>query len=170
MFSPVGLDLSQHTFPIPRNSFQQESLFSQYSFPEFTCEECNNLFGEPAAVASPPGEVLSASDASVSEIGYEFMIGNFSEGSVAGGARHPPAEALPFIPCPEPAETRLSDEVTGYWQRRGKSSARLRIRDFLLKGKCKWNQVEISTPAGLAAHFDPQLIATVTRQVEAKRK
>ena len=69
------------------------------------------------------------------------------------------------------AESRDTQELEGYWQRRGRGKAtiRQRLRQFFLKGATYWKGKKIATEADLAQHFDAQVIADVRRRLASTR-
>eukprot|EP00969_Alexandrium_andersonii_P147621 6527488-Alexandrium_andersonii.AAC.1 len=69
-----------------------------------------------------------------------------------------------FIAVPWTETSNTSQEPQGYWQRRGKSSAKAQIRKFLFTGACRWQGQPVRTAAQLASVFDPQLVAHISRQ------
>ena len=59
--------------------------------------------------------------------------------------------------------------VEGYWQRRGKSSARRQVRKFFIAGVCKYRGQVINTEERLAYFFDPQIIGDIKRRLHIHR-
>ena len=89
------------------------------------------------------------------------------EGSVASAAASGSA-APEFIRLPE-CETVAADEPDGYWQRRGKCSARKRIRQFYMTGTTTWKQNTLTDERALARFFDPQVIFHVQNWLHIHR-
>ena len=89
------------------------------------------------------------------------------EGSVASAAASGSA-APEFIRLPE-CETTAANELDGYWQRRGKCSARRRISQFYMTGTTTWKQNTITDERALARFFDPQVIFQVQNRLHIHR-
>ena len=83
------------------------------------------------------------------------------EGSVASAVASGSA-APEFIRLPE-YETTAADEPDGYWQRRGKCSARRRIRTTT------WKRNTITDGRALVRFFDPQVIFQVQTKLHIHR-
>jgi len=92
--------------------------------------------------------------------------GLMGEGSVAAGVVPGSGDPPLYMAVPR-VEAQTTTEVDGYWQRRGKSSARRRVRQFFLGGSCSWKGHLIKTQAQLAASFDGQVIREVDQQLRA---
>ena len=73
-----------------------------------------------------------------------------------------------FMRVPE-CETTAANELDGYWQRRGKCSARRRIRQFYMTGTTTWKQNTISDERALTHLFDPQVIFQVQNRPRIHR-
>ena len=89
--------------------------------------------------------------------------GEVLEGSVASAVASGSA-APEFIRLPE-CETTAADEPDGYWQRRGKCTARRRIRQYFMTGTTTWKRNTITDDRALARFFDPQVIFQVRDKV-----
>ena len=92
------------------------------------------------------------------------------EGTVAGEAVLS-SEGFISLQQYQAAESRDTQELEGYWQRRGRGKAtiRQRLRQFFLKGATYWKGKKIATEADLAQHFDAQVIADVRRPLASTR-
>ena len=89
------------------------------------------------------------------------------EGSVASAVASGSA-APEFIRLPE-CETTAADEPDGYWQRRGKCTARRRIRQYFMTGTTTWKRNTITDDRALARFFDPQVIFQVRTKLHIHR-
>ena len=122
---------------------------------------------EPDAVTSPHPFDLSQCGWDSFDEYYDEVEG---EGGVGDGSV-PIAEALDYIPTTayegETGETQL---VQGYWQSRGKTTARQCVRRFLLYGESKQGRHAITSEQELAQYIDGQVNAAVARQVHMNRE
>ena len=89
-----------------------------------------------------------------------------SESEVLEGASG--SAAPEFIRLPE-CETTAADEPDGYWQRRGKCSARRRIRQYDMTGTTTWKRNTITDERALARFFDSQVIFQVQTKLHIHR-
>ena len=104
---------------------------------------------------------MDDSDASpISE--SEVLEGSVASAAAIGGA------APEFIRLPE-CETTAANEPDGYWQRRGKCSARRRIRQYYVTGTTTWKGNTITDERALARFFDPQVIFQVQTKLHIHR-
>ena len=104
---------------------------------------------------------MDESDASlISE--SEVLEGSVAS-AVAGGSAAPE-----FIRLPE-CETTAAEEPDGYWQRRGKCTARRRIRQYFMTGTTTWKRNTITDDRALARFFDPQVIFQVRTRLHIHR-
>ena len=123
--------------------------------PAFISQAHESHMHHPAAVGSPPG---------LSE-----AMSEHAEATV-GGAVVPPPEDFSFIAVPSGrVEATNTMYLDGYWQRRGKCTAKHQIRRFFMSGVCYWKGRKITSYQQLAQTFDSQLTEQVWRRLEMQR-
>ena len=144
--------------PQPRSLTALSVPSNSFNFDEVDLSQ--NMI-EPDAVASPHAVGANSS----------FFRGSIdSEGSVSGGFASSTAEFIGFNFHPTELENSTAIPVQGYWQRRGKCSAKSAIRQFLVTGFTKYGGKTITSQSELVQHFDSQLICSVARSVKQKRE
>ena len=74
---------------------------------------------------------------------------------------------IPVGPTVETIGGALNE--AGYWDSRTNGQIRQLVRQFFFTGKCRWRQEVIDTEARLTEIFDPQVVASVGRNVAKHR-
>ena len=102
-------------------------------------------------------------DSDASPISESEVLEGSVASAVASGCAAP--EFIRHHEC----ETTAADEPDGYWQRRGKCSARRRIRQYYMTGTTTWKRNTITDERALARFFDPQVIFQVQTKLHIHR-